>query len=198
MLERRGLGVEQAAEAVLEGGARILQIRHKGLFRRETLAAADRVAELCHRAGALMMMNDRADVALMVGSGLHVGQDDLPAKAVRKLLGEGRTIGLSTHNEGQMRAAAEEPVDYVALGPIYGTATKADPDPVVGLEGLARLQPLSRRAVVAIGGIRRENARAVIEAGADAVAVIADLLPEELTKYTLRARTEEWVQLLRA
>lgn len=198
LLERRGLSVEDAAEAVLEGGARILQFRHKGLISRETLASIDRIAELCHRAGAALVMNDRADVAMLAGTGLHVGQDDLPAEAARGLLGAGRTIGLSTHNEAQLRAAATAPVDYVALGPLFATSTKDNPDPVVGLDEFRRLRAVSAKPMVAIGGITRENAAAAMEAGADSLAVISDLLPDNLSKYTLRLRTEEWVRLLKA
>ena len=101
-------------------------------------------------------------------------------------------IGFSTHNETQLRAAEDEPVDYVALGPIFGTATKENPDPVVGLEELRRLRPLTKRPLVAIGGITRENAKAVLDAGADSVAVIGDLFPES---GRLRDRVAEWLTL---
>jgi len=102
-------------------------------------------------------------------------------------------LGFSSHNEAQLRAASAEPVDYLALGPIFGTSTKLDPDPAVGLDELRRLRPLTTRPLVAIGGITRANARAVLNAGADSVAVIGDLFPEN---GTIRARVEEWLQLL--
>ncbi len=197
ILAQRGFSLVTATEAILEGGARILQLRHKVEFNHETLAATERIAELCHRAGALFVVNDRADVALLSGAALHVGQDDLPAAAARQLLGFPRAIGLSTHNESQLREAAGAPVDYVALGPLFSTGTKRNPDPVVGLVEFARLRALTDRPLVAIGGITRRNAREAIAAGADSLAIVADLIPEDLGKRSLRARTEEWQQLLK-
>ncbi len=197
ILAQRGFSVEAAAEAILEGGARILQLRHKTEFSRDTLTAANRIAELCHRAGALFVVNDRADIALLTGAALHLGQDDLPVEAARRLLGFPRAIGLSTHNEGQLRQSRDAPADYVALGPLFSTGTKRNPDPVVGLVEFARLRAFTLRPLVAIGGITRLNARQAIAAGADSVAIVADLIPEDIGKRSLRARTEEWQQLLR-
>ncbi len=177
---------EVAREAVA-GGAEILQIRHKGLWTEEMIEAAARVKAL----GALLIINDRADIAAMLGVGVHVGQDDLPAAGARRLVAG--PVGLSTHNEEQLRAAAAEPVDYAALGPIFPTASKANPDPVVGLAALARWRPLLSRPLVAIGGITRLTARAVIEAGADTVAVIGDWD----RAADRRERVREWVQLLK-
>lgn len=197
LLRRASLAVETAAEALLEGGAKILQLRHKGDFTRETFAAARRVNELCVRAHALFVIDDRVDVALLLNSAVHLGQDDLPPSAARKLCGPTPPIGFSTHNESQLRASANEPVDYVALGPLFSTATKENPDPVVGLAEFQRLRGLTERPMVAIGGITRERAASALAAGADSLAVIADLFPEEPSKSTLRARTEEWIQLLK-
>ncbi len=109
------------------------------------------------------------------GSALHVGQDDLPPTAARTVVGDRAPIGFSTHNESQLRAAASEPVDYVALGPIFGTSTKENPDATVGIEELRRLRPLTDRPFVAIGGISRSNALQVRDAGADSLAIVADL-----------------------
>jgi len=197
-LARRAYPVVTAAEAMLKGGARILQFRHKGHFSRAVFEQAEGVAELCRRAGALFIVNDRADIALLLDAGLHVGQEDLPPQDARGLLGPDRILGFSTHNLMQFTAALQEPVDYLAFGPIFPTSTKRNADSVVGLEELRRLRPLADRPLVAIGGIRRANALEVLAAGADAVAVIQDLLAETCTFETLRARMEEWQQLVRA
>lgn len=192
----RKVPLADAAEAIVQGGARILQLRHKGHWSRTMFADAQAILQLCRTAGALFFVNDRPDVAALLETGLHLGQDDLPPAAARKLLAPTQPLGFSTHNEAQLRAALDEPVDYIALGPIFATSSKENPDPVVGLEELRRLGRIADRPLVAIGGITRERAVAVLDAGADSVAVIGDLLPEQCTKRTLRARTEEWVQLL--
>lgn len=196
-MARRSCPVETAAEAMLEGGARILQFRHKGHFSRAVFEQAERVADLCRQAGALFIIDDRADIALLLDAGLHVGQDDLPPGEARRLLGPNRLLGFSTHNAAQFAAALREPVDYLAFGPIFPTFTKQSPDPVVGLGELRRLRAQTDRPLVAIGGICRATALEVLEAGADSVAVIHDLLPATCTFETLRARMEEWQQLAR-
>jgi thiamine-phosphate pyrophosphorylase len=190
---RRGIDPVAAAMQILEGGARILQFRHKGFFLREVYDQARRIGELCLNANAVFVVNDRADVARLLDAALHLGQDDLAPADARRVLGDGAFIGFSTHNEGQIRAAAGQPADYLAFGPIFGTSSKANPDPVVGLHELRRLRSLTDRPVVAIGGITRANARSVIEAGADSVAVIADLFPED---DDIRRRVEEWISLV--
>jgi thiamine-phosphate pyrophosphorylase len=190
--QRRGLDPVQAAAQILEGGAAILQFRHKGFLSREAFAWLEEIAKLTHDAGVMLVVNDRADLAKLFGAALHLGQDDLPPLAARSLTGPAAVIGFSTHNETQLRAAAAEPVDYLALGPIFGTATKENPDPTVGLDGLRRLRPLTARPLVAIGGITLLNARQVIAAGADSVAVIGDLFPES---GPVRARVEQWLAL---
>jgi thiamine-phosphate pyrophosphorylase len=187
---RRNVDAVKAAGQILEGGAQILQFRHKGFWSRGVFETLQRVAELCRDAGVVFVVNDRADFAKLVGAGLHLGQDDLPPSAARDVVGTATMIGFSTHNEAQLRAAAEEPADYLALGPIFGTASKANPDPSVGLEGLRKLRPLTKRPLVAIGGITRENAGLVLEAGADSVAVIGDLFPED---GDIRSRVKEWL-----
>jgi thiamine-phosphate pyrophosphorylase len=113
------------------------------------------------------------------------------------LVGPGRLLGFSTHNEMQLRAAAAEPADYIAVGPIFGTTSKERPDPVVGVEELRRLRALETRSLVAIGGITRENALAVLEAGADSVAVIGDLLPAECNFESMHERMEQWQKLVK-
>jgi thiamine-phosphate pyrophosphorylase len=197
-LAGRGISLRAAAAAVLDGGAGILQIRHKEHWSREIYAAAEEVARLCREAGATLVINDRADFAMLLGAGLHVGQDDLPPRECRKLLGGEPLLGFSSHNAGQLAAAGGEPVDYVAIGPIFATASKRNPDPVVGVEEICRLRGLIEKPLVAIGGITLSNARDVIRAGADSVAVIAGLLPEAATVQTLRQRVVEWQILLQA
>jgi thiamine-phosphate pyrophosphorylase len=182
-------GVEPLAVAddILEAGAKILQFRHKGFFSRETVATIERIADLCRQAGALFVVNDRADIARVVGAGVHLGQDDLRPLPARTIVGPETVIGFSTHNESQLRAAADEPADYLALGPIFATSSKKNPDPAVGLEHLRQLRPLTLRPLVAIGGITRANADRVLAAGADSVAVIGDLFPD------VRAHAREWL-----
>src|SRR6185369_6606279 len=191
---RHGVDPVNAAEQILEGGATILQFRHKGFFSREVFAQLERVAELCRDAGVLFVVNDRADLAAITGAALHLGQDDLTPSAARKVVGPAMLIGFSTHNERQLRAAAAEPANYLALGPIFGTSSKVNPDPVVGLDELRRLRPLTDHPLVAIGGITRSNAPSVLAAGADSVAIIGDLFAEGAH---VRARTQEWVSLTR-
>jgi thiamine-phosphate pyrophosphorylase len=190
---RHGVDPVEAATSILEGGAGILQFRHKGFFSREIFHQARQIAALCRDANALFVIDDRADIARLLSAAVHLGQDDLSPADARIVLGDGATIGFSTHNEAQLRAAAGEPADYLAIGPIFGTATKMNPDPVVGLEELRRLRPLTARPLIAIGGITRANARSVIEAGADSVAVIGDLFAED---GDIRSRVEEWLHLL--
>jgi thiamine-phosphate pyrophosphorylase len=189
----RGLDPVRAAQDILDGGARILQFRHKSFLSRQAYGWLEAIAGLTREAGVPLVVNDRADLAKLFGATLHVGQDDLPPAAARSVLGA-LPLGFSTHNEAQLRASENEPIDYVALGPIFGTATKENPDATVGLEELRRLRPLTRRPLAAIGGITRATASQVIAAGADSVAIIADLFPED---GDLRRRTAEWVSLLR-
>lgn len=194
LLAGRGLQAVAAAEAILEAGARILQYRHKLFFSRDNFEEASRIAGLCSQAGALFVMNDRADMAMLLGSALHLGQEDLPPADARGLL-PGGTIGFSTHNERQFRDADGEPVDYIAIGPMFPTASKRNPDPVLGVDELKRLRGLTGKPVVAIGGITRATAAAAWAAGADSVAVIGDLIPEHCTNESVRQRTKEWLQL---
>jgi len=188
----RGIDPVAAAASILEAGAQVLQLRHKGFLSREIFKQMERIAALCREARVLFVVNDRADLAALMGAALHLGQDDLPPAAARRVIGAKTLIGFSTHNERQFRAAQIEPVDYLALGPIFGTNSKKNPDPIVGLDELRRLRPLATRPVVAIGGITRDNARVVLAAGADSLAVIGDLFPQD---GNLRSRVEEWVRL---
>jgi thiamine-phosphate pyrophosphorylase len=203
-LQPRGISPLLAAEAFLEGGARILQYRHKTFWSRDIFAEAKQIAQLCHAAGALFVLNDRADYAALLSLdlpvglhlGLHLGQDDLSPADARRLTGPEAILGFSTHNPDQMLAAAAEPVDYVAFGPVFPTVSKERPDPTVGLDGLRAVRALTNKPLVAIGGIHLGNARACLDAGANAVAVIGDLLPVSFAvsapKQTLRDRMTEW------
>jgi thiamine-phosphate pyrophosphorylase len=193
----RGVGVEVAAAAFLDGGAGILQFRHKGHWSREIYAMTEGVARLCREAGALFIINDRADFAMLLEAGLHVGQDDLPPRDARKLIGQEAILGYSSHNVAQLCAAAGEPVDYVALGPIFGTTSKRNPDPVVGVEELRRCRALLEKPLVAIGGITMENAPAVLSAGADSLAILSALLPESVSAKSLREHMENWQRVVK-
>jgi thiamine-phosphate pyrophosphorylase len=189
---RLGIDPEAAAGQILEAGARLLQFRHKGFFSREVFDQARRIAGLCRGAGAEFVINDRADIARLLGAALHLGQDDLSPADARRVLGDGSSIGFSTHNESQFRAALSQPVNYLAFGPIFGTSSKLNPDPTVGLDELRRLRPLTTLPLVAIGGVTRANARSVIDAGADSLAVIGDLFPDD---GNIRSRVEEWLAI---
>jgi thiamine-phosphate pyrophosphorylase len=163
------------AEQLTDGGTTLLQYRKKSGSAREMLHDA---RELKRRLGSRvqLIMNDRADLCLAAEfDGVHLGQDDLSPELVRKIIGPSLCLGVSTHTPDQLAQADRSPADYVAIGPIFHTTSKDKPDPVVGLEGVRKARFLTKKPLVAIGGITRANARAVIDAGADAVAVIADL-----------------------
>jgi thiamine-phosphate pyrophosphorylase len=197
-LERVGLNTLEAAEALLEGGAQILQYRHKTFWTQFAFDQAKQIAQLCHQADAIFIVNDRADYALLLAdlnAGLHLGQDDLLPADARTVIGPAAVIGFSTHNAAQMEFAKTNPIDYVAYGPIFPTTTKERPAPTTGPEALRTIRTLTTKPLVAIGGITRENAVDCLRAGADSVAIIADLLPNPCTKRTVRERMAEWHRL---
>jgi len=196
--EHRGFHFIDAAGAVLDAGAGIVQFRHKGEFTQQRWEQAQAVRELCQLAGAQFVMNDRVDYASLLKGGAHLGQDDLPPAAARTVIGAEAMLGFSTHNERQLREGESEPVDYLALGPIFSTGSKRNPDPVVGLDELARLRPMVSKPLVAIGGITLANCRAVLEAGADSVAVISALLPADGDVLALGVAVQRWLSELRA
>jgi len=184
------------ASELVRGGIRLLQYRNKsrspGGFEdpRQMLSQA---RELRRTVGkdVQLIMNDRADVCIAAGfDGVHLGQDDLSVEGARQILGPGKIIGYSTHNLEQIQAANEGSADYIALGPIFTTRSKFKADPVVGLEMLGRARRLTHKPLVAIGGITRKNCASVIQAGADAVAVISDLLGSP------RKTAEEFLRIL--
>ena len=193
-LSAQGIPTLAAAGAILSSGARILQLRHKEHLSRQMFDTARHVAAVCAEHGATFVMNDRADVARILGCGLHLGQDDLPCQAARAVMGPG-LLGFSTHSAEQLRSAPPE-ADYLALGPIFATGSKVNPDPVVGLQNLRAWRPLSARPLVAIGGITLDNARQVIDAGADSVAIIGGLYSGALTLDLLKERTDAWLRQL--
>jgi thiamine-phosphate pyrophosphorylase len=166
-----------AAEMVA-AGITLLQYRNKSGNTRQMV---DQARELRRRLGysVKLIMNDRADLCLAAGfDGVHVGQDDLSPEGARKVIGKALWLGLSTHSPEQISEADRTSADYLAIGPVFATSSKINPDPVIGLEGVRRARALTRKPLVAIGGITRANCRSVIEAGADSVAVISDLVHE--------------------
>jgi thiamine-phosphate pyrophosphorylase len=190
------IGLIVAAEALAAAGCTLIQYRNKSGNARMMLEQARELRKLA-RAGApaphvRLVMNDRADLCLAADfDGVHVGQDDLSPAAVRQIIGPGRWLGVSTHNPDQLREADLTSADYLAIGPVFATSSKVNPDPVVGLDGVRRARALTHKPLVAIGGITRANAASVIEAGADSVAVISDLLREP------RKSAEEFFRILR-
>lgn len=167
-----------AIGALARAGCLLLQLRAKGLSPSEFLEWARDAARVAKGAGIRLIINDRVDVALVAGAdGVHLGQEDLSPVSARKLLGEGAIIGLSTHDLRQARQAEAEPVDYVAVGPIFETKSKEEPDPVVGLEGARAVRALVKKPLVAIGGITLDRAADVLATGVDGLAVISALRP---------------------
>jgi thiamine-phosphate pyrophosphorylase len=183
----------EVAEALLAAGVRLIQLRDKHSSSRELYLSAQRVTECVRPAGGRFILNDRADIARAVNAdGVHVGQEDLPVEMARGILVPGKWVGYSTHVLAQVREADRSSADYIAVGPVFPTASKQNPDPVVGLEGLREARQATRKPLVAIGGITLENARAVIEAGADSVAIIRGLMHAE----SIESRAREFLEIL--
>ena len=198
-LAARGLDPATVLDAWLDAGIRLIQLRAKHLSSGPLLTLAETLAARARAAGAMFIVNDRADLALLAGAdGVHVGQEDLSPTQVRALSGAGlggqaglRTIGLSTHTLEQLRAGLTEPADYLAIGPVFSTTTKAHADPAVGLAMVEQAAAMmAGRPLVAIGGITLATAPEVLAAGATSVAVISDLLGEDLA-----ARARAWVAI---
>ncbi len=179
-----------SAGEVVAGGVTLLQYRNKTDDARQMLAQARELKRILG-SSVTLIMNDRADLCLAAGfDGVHVGQDDLSPAGVRAVIGNRRWIGVSTHNPEQLAEADKTTANYLAIGPVFATLSKANPDSVIGLDGVRRVRALTRKPLVAIGGITRGNCRSVIEAGADAVAVISDLIREP------RKSAEEFFRIL--
>ncbi len=171
-----GRSAPAVAEALLRAGVRLIQLRDKNASSRALFEIGRQVAGRVRAGEGTFIVDDRADVARAVGAdGVHVGQDDLPVEFARGILGPEKWVGYSTHDLEQLAEGELSSADYLAFGPVFPTASKERPDPVVGLEGLRRARQATRKPLVAIGGITVQNARQVLEAGADSVAVIRGL-----------------------
>jgi thiamine-phosphate pyrophosphorylase len=178
LLLRTGLSLEEFARELRAAGIRFLQYRDKEAADELLLERAAVLRRIFPSSDSCLILNDRVPLVLPAGyDGVHVGQEDLSPLEARVMLGPGVVVGISTHGERQLLDAADSPVDYVAIGPVFATSSKQVPDPVVGLEGVRLARALTDKPLVAIGGISRVNCASVVEAGADSVAVISDLLP---------------------
>lgn len=178
--QMRNLEPLGVADVLLSAGVRLIQYRGKTDSSRRLFDVCSAMAERVQQAGGIFIVNDRADLARITGAGgVHVGQEDLPVGEARRVLLPGQRVGVSTHTRAQFEEAGATSADYIALGPIFPTGSKERPDPVVGLDRLREMRGLTRKPLVAIGGITLDNAASVIEAGADSVAVIHDLLAAE-------------------
>lgn len=178
-LGARRVGVEDFARALVDTGVTLLQYRDKGSAPADVLRNAALIRDVAGGGECRLIMNDRADLAVLAGwGGVHVGQGDLSPEDARRVVGAERWVGVSTHTEEQVRLAELSCAEYVAVGPVFATGTKTDAEAVIGLEGVRQARALTTKPLVAIGGITRENARSVVDAGADSVAVISALLVE--------------------
>lgn len=165
------------AQELAAAGVRLLQYRDKTASARDLLATSRELVSSLNSYGASLVVNDRPDIAVLAAAaGAHVGQEDLEPEQARAVVGDEMWVGTSTHNLDQFRRAAATSADYIAVGPIFPTSSKANPDPVVGLELISQVRNLTEKPIVAIGGITLERAASVIEAGADCVAVIRDIV----------------------
>ena len=179
-LARAGIPLIAAGHALYDAGVRWVQYRDKQATDGEVLERMRLLRSIFPAGDAVLLLNDRVLLcAAAEADGVHIGQEDMDPTEARKALGRGWLLGVSMHNVAQLRAAVKTgAADYLAIGPVFATASKENPDPVVGLEGVKAARALTRLPLVAIGGITAENGREVIEAGADAVAVISALLPQ--------------------
>ena len=211
-LDARNVPVTEFASKLRDAGVTLLQYRDKVNGPQEILWAAEQITAVFQGTGALLILNDRADLALLAGWGVHVGQEDLSPEDARAIVlptiarpsqnregwatrvGGQVIVGVSTHSDDQVILANASDADYIAIGPVFATSTKQNASPVVGLEGVRRARALTPKPIVAIGGITRENARSVIDAGADSVAVIGGLFsPRESVEKVAR----DFLEILR-
>ena len=195
VLAQREASLEAFGRQLRAAGVELVQYRDKRGSPQDVLQAAALLREIFAGAGCRLIMNDRADLAVLAGfDGVHVGQGDLSPEDAKKVIGPSKLVGVSTHTGAQVRAAELTCADYVAIGPVFATGTKPDAEQVIGLEGVRRARALTRKPLVAIGGITRANARSVIDAGADSVAIISALFaPGETVEQVAR----DFLQLLR-
>lgn len=184
-----GTSHPQQVEPLIAGGASIIQLREKRASPREFYREALVSVAIARASGVRIIINDRVDIALAVkADGVHLGQNDLPPGSARRILGDSAIIGFSTHSVEQAAAAAELPIDYIAVGPIFATTSKQDPDAVIGLDGLRAVRSVVRdKPLVAIGGINENNISDVLEAGADSAAIISAIV-RDLSKIEVRMR----------
>jgi len=182
----RGRSHEEMTVAALAGGATVIQLRDKNASTLDLYKAALRMSALCAEAVALFIVNDRLDIALAVGAGVHLGQDDIPADVARRLLGPGKVLGVSVENAEQARKASSDGADYVAIGPIYeARGTKADAGAPVGAAAVTALRPAMGLPIVAIGGIKHQHIAEIITAGAAGAAVVSAIVSaEDVTNAT--------------
>jgi thiamine-phosphate pyrophosphorylase len=165
------------AEALAGSGVELIQYRNKTASSRQFFEISRKLSSLLGPLGARLIVNDRADIALLAGAGgVHVGQEDLAVEDARAICGPDRWVGVSTHSLDQLAAADRTSADYIAFGPIFTTQTKKNPDPVVGTELLRKARGMTKKPLVAIGGVTLERAAEVYRAGADSLAVIRDLI----------------------
>lgn len=189
-----GLSHAEQVERLAAGGATLIQLREKAASAREFYYAALEAMTVAHRVGVQIIINDRIDIAMAVDAdGVHLGQEDVPPDRARRLLGESRIVGFSTHSVEQALEANRAPVDYIAIGPVFQTSTKENPETIVGLEAIAAIKTRTSKPLVAIGGITVARALSVIEAGADSVAVISALL----STGDISERTREFIERTR-
>ena len=203
-LDRQDVGVGKFARELRESGVRLVQYRDKVNGLQEVLRAAEEISRAFEGVGATLILNDRADLASLVGWGVHVGQGDLSVEDARLVLGAGErrerggfanvAVGVSTHTELQVKLVSATGADYVAIGPVFGTVTKKDAAPVVGLEGVRAARALTKKPLVAIGGITLANCRSVIDAGADSVAVISGVFVDG---RNVRDVVQDFLEILR-
>jgi thiamine-phosphate pyrophosphorylase len=195
VLVRNGLDVASFAEELREAGVRFLQYRNKVDGPQKVLRAVDIIRGVFADVACRLILNDRADLATIAEwDGVHVGQGDLSPEDARWVVGPERWVGVSTHTEGQVRLADSSSANYVAVGPVFATGTKLDAEPTIGLTGVRLARALTRKPIVAIGGITRENARSVIDAGADSVAVIGALI---VRGYSVEKVARDFLDILR-
>jgi thiamine-phosphate pyrophosphorylase len=180
-------------ERLLDMGVRAFQYRNKTAPALELLHASQALCLTVRQKAGLFFVNDRADISRLSGAnGVHVGQEDLTVDAAREVVGSDSLIGISTHTMGQFESAAATTADYIAVGPVFPTVSKSNPDPVVGLEFIRQVRKHTRKPIVAVGGITLERVREVIDAGADSVAVISDIL----TAKNPSARVRQYLEIL--
>lgn len=189
-----GISHGEQVERLIAGGARLIQLREKHSSPREFYESASQVIQIVRKAGVRIIINDRVDIALALrADGVHLGQDDMPPEKAREILGPDAIIGLSTHSLEQARAALSLPIDYIAVGPIFQTRTKENPDEVVGLQRLREIREIvGGVSLVAIGGINTENLHSVLTVGADSAAIIGAVVADPAK---IEARMRHFINL---